>query len=91
MRKHPGIWFTLWAMETLFLITFLIVVWDKFYDIRYRYFLFIWGSMCFFYMTYFHGKWIENSVEENYKKDKERENIDYNKRLFIPGIKRETL
>lgn len=91
MKKHPGIWFTLWSIETLFILGFLSVYWDKFSDIWYRYFIFLWASICFFFITYFHGKWIEKAVEDDYRKNKTREKIEYNKRLFIPGIKRENL
>jgi hypothetical protein len=69
MRKHPGIWFTLWAYTTIFLLS----GWLSYIGLNRKLFyivIFIWSSVCVFWITTFHTRWLKKWDEKHYKLQK---------------------
>jgi hypothetical protein len=63
MKKHPGIWFTLWTLETLFLLSFLFEMHGISRTIRSP-ILFFWWAMCVYWITVYHVRWLESKLEK---------------------------
>lgn len=67
MKKHPGIWFTLWTLETLFLLSFLFEMYGTPRMIRSP-ILFFWWSMCIYWIMVYHIRWLESKMEKRLDK-----------------------
>jgi hypothetical protein len=63
MKKHPGIWFTLWTIETLFLLSFLFPMLGV-PRIIYGNILFFWWAMCVYWIMVYHIRWLESKMEK---------------------------
>jgi hypothetical protein len=64
MKKHPGIWITLYGLETIFLISFILHMTD--WDIRIiNSIIFFWGSMVFYFVIYYHVRWLDKVMGTN--------------------------
>lgn len=72
MKKHPGIWFTLWSFETLFLLGLLfpLLDLDEFEWNVSQLFWRVWLYMCTWFITVFHIRWIENMFNKLNKENK---------------------
>lgn len=71
MKKHPGIVFSLWSLETVFLLSILmaLVDWKPYVEGS---ILFVWSAFCFYFVTYYHAKWVIEIDKKLYEKQKER-------------------
>jgi hypothetical protein len=70
MKKHPGIWFSLWTIETLFLLS----LWFGLIEaprVISGSILFLWCAICTYWVVVFHVRWIMKIDEKFYKKYKE--------------------
>lgn len=67
MKTHPGIWFTLWSVEFLFLLGFAVSMLNMQLWIR-NSIEFFAGAICFYGMVYYHVKWIQKLDQKYYKK-----------------------
>jgi hypothetical protein len=76
MKKHPGIWFSLWTIETLFLLSLEFGLLDltEFQFRLSQLFLRIWLYLCAWWITVFHVRWLTKLDEKLYKKQKEKDN-----------------
>jgi uncharacterized protein involved in response to NO len=74
MRKHPGIWFTLWSFETLFFLCLLFAVLDlsEFERNLSQLFVRVWLYICVWFITVFHVRWMMKIDEKQYKKNKDK-------------------
>lgn len=62
-KRHPGIWFIIWSIDTTFLIALgLSVIGAD--DFIARNVLLAWSAMVFYGLVYYHGKWIENQFRK---------------------------
>lgn len=61
MKKHPGIWVTLYGIETTLLLSFGLHMMDI-DDRIVNGIVFFWGAMMFWFMVYYHVKWIEKKI-----------------------------
>jgi len=66
MKKHPGIWFSLWTVITLFLLGFEFAMVEIPRWISGS-IVFFYGSICFFWLVVFHIRWIESKMEKENK------------------------
>jgi Kef-type K+ transport system membrane component KefB len=62
MKKHPGIVFTWFGIETWILLALSLNGNNWFPWIVDRYILFAYGAMLFYFIVYLHGQWIEKLV-----------------------------
>ena len=69
LKKHPGIVFTIWSTIFLFLLGFELSMLDIHPFIRGSISFFCF-SICFWWITYFHVRWIEKLDQKYYKKEK---------------------
>lgn len=58
-KKHPGIWFSLYAMETIFLLSVIFPLNDWVSPLVERCVLFVWSAFMFYGVVYYHAKWAE--------------------------------
>jgi hypothetical protein len=75
MKKHPAIWFTLWAFETWFFINifFASASMTELQGNLSELFIRVWVYVCLWFIFYFHVQWIVKYDEKQYKKEKEKE------------------
>lgn len=56
MRKHPGIWFTLYAFELWFWLSLVLTL----YHVKYiSAVMFAVSAMLFYFIVYYHAKWLD--------------------------------
>lgn len=68
MKKHPGLWFTLWAIEITFLLGIAVSGLHTSERIV-RLGLVMWLALVFWAMTYYHGKFLEAQMRRQYARD----------------------
>jgi hypothetical protein len=74
-RKHPGKWFSLWSIETAFLLAlaFALLDLDRTQYYLSQLFLRVWIYFCFWWITLYHVRWLEKIDAKQYKKQKEKD------------------
>lgn len=74
-RNHPGIWFSLWAFETIFFLSLIFAILDLNEMERNlsQLFMRVWMYWCFWWITLYHVRWLEKVDAKQYKKQKEKE------------------
>jgi hypothetical protein len=81
MHNHPAIWFSLWTTATCFL-------WAVYFGIARKTevltcnFLFVWASLCTFWVTTFHTRWLLKWDAKQYKKQKLKDEWEAQKWLI---------
>ena len=66
MKNHPGIYFTLWSMVTIFLLSFELAMLGI-AEWIYRYIMILWSGECLIWIIHFHTKWLEKLDRKYYK------------------------
>jgi hypothetical protein len=82
-NKHPGIWFSLWAFETIFFLSliFALLNLNEVQENLSRLFMRVWIYWCFWWITLYHVRWLEKVDARQYKKQKLKEEWEKQKWL----------
>jgi hypothetical protein len=72
MKKHPGIWFSLWAGITIFLLSFELAMLNV-NDAVFRIIIFFWSGECMIWIIHFHCNWLEAIDRKYYLKENQKE------------------
>lgn len=62
-KRHPGIWFFIWSIDTTFLLALSLSA-IRAHEFVARSILLVWAAMIFYGLVYYHGKWIENQFRK---------------------------
>lgn len=62
-QRHPGIWFTLYACETVFLLAVLSAITDFLHPRIEGSIQFAWAACMLWGVTHYHGRWVEKTME----------------------------